>query len=65
MCKAISGVPATAHYGREANCKAYTDGTKTIDKQTGLLQKYGDKNGMYFGLLTGSYDQHTDGRICS
>ncbi|MGB4911488.1 MAG: PilC/PilY family type IV pilus protein [Candidatus Dechloromonas phosphoritropha] len=63
VCKEISGVPATANYGREANCKAYTDGTTTIYKPTGLLHKYGDNNGMYFGLLTGSYDQNTDGGI--
>ena len=63
VCKEITGVPATANYGREANCKAYTDGTTTAYKPTGLLHKYGDNNGMYFGLLTGSYDQNTDGGI--
>ena len=63
VCKEITGVPAAANYGREANCKAYTDGTTTIYKPTGVLHKYGDNNGMYFGLLTGSYDQNTDGGI--
>ncbi len=60
VCKEITGLP---NNGREANCKAYTDGTTTIYKPTGVLHKYGDNNGMYFGLLTGSYDQNTDGGI--
>lgn len=64
VCKAISGVDSEAYFGREANCKAYSDGaaTPTITyKPTGLLHKYGDNNGMFFGLLSGSYDQNTNG----
>lgn len=63
VCKSITGVGSDAFFGREANCKAYTDGTTTIYKPTGVLHTYGDNNGMYFGLLTGSYDQNTNGGV--
>lgn len=63
VCKTISGVDATANFGRETNCKAYTDGSNTRYKPTGVLHTYGDNNGMFFGLLTGSYDQNTDGGV--
>jgi len=62
VCKTITGVSATYFEGRESNCQSY--GTSTITyKPTGLLHKYGQNDGMYFGLLTGSYDQNTDGGI--
>lgn len=62
VCKTITGVSATYNEGREANCQAY--GTTTVSyKPTGLLHKYGQSDGMYFGLLTGSYDQNTNGGI--
>lgn len=66
VCKQISGVSSDAYFGREANCKSYSDGatTPTITyKPTGLLHTYGDSNGMFFGLLSGSYDQNTNGGI--
>jgi len=62
VCKTIAGVSATYNEGREANCQGY--GTSPVSyKPTGLLHKYGQNNGMYFGLLTGSYDQNTDGGV--
>lgn len=65
-CKLISGVPADAYFGRESNCKSYSDGatTPTVTyKPTGLLHNYGENNGMFFGLLSGSYDQNTNGGV--
>lgn len=63
VCKTISGVSANDNYGREKECKAYSDGTTTTYKPTGVLQSYGSTNEMFFGLLTGSYDQNTNGGI--
>lgn len=62
VCKEIAGVDATYNFGREANCQAYGSST-VVYKPTGLLHKYGQNNGMYFGLLTGSYDQNTNGGV--
>lgn len=62
VCKTITGVDATYNYGREANCQAYGS-SPVVYKPTGLLHKYGQNNGMYFGLLTGSYDQNTNGGV--
>ena len=50
------GVPSMP----EANCKQYPNGTY---KPVGLLQRHGEAGRMYFGLLTGSYDDNTDGGI--
>lgn len=44
----------------ELNCKTYVGPTS---KPTGLLHKYGEGNGMYFGLLTGSYIKNTQGGV--
>ncbi|MBW1804608.1 MAG: hypothetical protein JRJ85_28255, partial [Deltaproteobacteria bacterium] len=44
----------------EPNCKQYPNGTY---KPTGILQTYGEPGRMYFGLLTGSYDDNTQGGI--
>lgn len=63
VCKTISGLSASQLFGRESNCKAYTDGTTTTYKPTGVLHSYGENNGMFFGLLTGSYDQNTNGGV--
>ncbi|MFZ2267189.1 MAG: PilC/PilY family type IV pilus protein [Azonexus sp.] len=66
VCKEISGVGSDAYFGREANCKSYSNGAATpvlTYKPTGLLHSYGDNNGMFFGLLSGSYDQNTNGGI--
>lgn len=49
--------------GLETNCTTYTDGTTTTYKPTGLLHSYGANNGMYFGLLTGSYKNNTQGGV--
>jgi len=42
-------------------CKAYTVGTTTTYKPIGVLHTYGEDESMYFGLLTGSYDQNLSG----
>ncbi len=47
----------------EDNCKSYSDGTYTFYKPTGLLQDYGEDDQMYFGLLTGSYHNNTQGGV--
>ena len=49
--------------GPETNCKSYTDGATATDKPTGLLHNYGANNGMYFGLLSGSYKNNTQGGV--
>lgn len=63
VCKTISGLTSEVAFGREANCKAYSNGTTTLYKPTGVLHNYGENNGMFFGLLTGSYDQNTNGGV--
>ncbi len=49
--------------GLEPNCTSYTDGTTVTYKPTGLLHNYGANNGMYFGLLTGSYKNNLQGGV--
>ncbi len=48
------------HGGLEANCKQYPDGNY---KPIGLLQRHGEPERMYFGLLTGSYAKSTSGGV--
>lgn len=65
VCKEISGLGAFENFGREANCQSY-GGVTPVYKPTGLLHKYagyGTTDNMYFSLLTGSYDQYTEGGI--
>jgi type IV pilus assembly protein PilY1 len=45
--------------GLESNCETYG----TANKPVGLLQRQGENNGMYFGLLTGSYAKNTQGGV--
>jgi type IV pilus assembly protein PilY1 len=47
----------------ESNCKAYSDGSTTTYKPTGLLQRYGDDELMSFGLITGSYQNNMRGGV--
>ncbi|MDD2724763.1 MAG: PilC/PilY family type IV pilus protein [Methylovulum sp.] len=47
----------------ETNCKAYSDGTTTTYKPTGLLHIYGEEDLVYFGLLTGSYKKNISGGV--
>lgn len=47
----------------EGNCKAYSDGSTTTYKPTGVLQRYGDDELMAFGLLTSSYHKNTSGGV--
>lgn len=44
----------------EGNCKQYPDGNY---KPTGILQKHGESDRMYFGLMTGSYTKNTSGGV--
>ena len=46
--------------GLEDNCRTYANGSK---KPIGLLQEYGENNSMYFGLLTGSYNNNLAGGV--
>ena len=49
----------------EKNCKLYTNETTgaTVYKPIGLLQRYGETERMYFGLMTGSYKKNTSGGV--
>lgn len=44
----------------ESNCKNYPGGTL---KPVGLLQRHGESDDMYFGLLSGSYDKNMSGGV--
>lgn len=48
--------------GLEANCRPYGSST-VVYKPTGLLQKYGESNSMYFGMMSGSYRNNTRGGV--
>lgn len=48
--------------GLEANCTGYGSSPVTY-KPTGILQNYGSNNGIYFGMLSGSYAANTDGGV--
>lgn len=48
--------------GLEANCRAYGS-SPVVYKPTGLLQKYGESNSMYFGMMSGSYRNNTRGGV--
>jgi type IV pilus assembly protein PilY1 len=51
---------ADSTVGLEANCKQYPNGEY---KPVGLLQRHGESNSMYFGLLSGSYTKNTSGGV--
>ncbi|WGL18186.1 PilC/PilY family type IV pilus protein [Microbulbifer bruguierae] len=44
----------------ESNCRAYPDGNS---KPAGLLQRYGEKGDILFGLMTGSYTKNKSGGV--
>ncbi|TLM74826.1 pilus assembly protein [Microbulbifer harenosus] len=44
----------------EENCRSYPDGNS---KPAGLLQKYGEKGEILFGLMTGSYGKNKSGGV--
>ncbi len=44
----------------EGNCQKYSNGKY---KPTGLLQRYGENDSMMFGLITGSYENNTQGGV--
>lgn len=45
--------------GLEANCNAYGASNKPV----GVLQRNGESNAMFFGLMTGSYAKNTEGGV--
>lgn len=49
----------------ESNCKLYTNEATgaTVYKPIGLLQRYGEPERMYFGLITGSYTKNKSGGV--
>jgi Tfp pilus tip-associated adhesin PilY1 len=51
---------ADAAIGVEKNCKQYPNGNY---KPVGLLQRHGESDSMYFGLLSGSYTKNTSGGV--
>lgn len=54
--RVMVGVPSMP----EANCKQYPSGGH---KPVGLLQRYGESEQMYFGLLTGSFAKNISGGV--
>ncbi len=46
--------------GLETNCRVYPSGNY---KPAGLLQQFGENDSMYFGLLTGSYNNNLSGGV--
>ncbi|WP_406828936.1 pilus assembly protein [Microbulbifer sp. ARAS458-1] len=44
----------------EDNCRSYPDGNS---KPSGLLQKYGERGEILFGLMTGSYSKNKSGGV--
>lgn len=48
---------------RDATCKPYTSASNTVYKPTGLLHDFGENDKMYFGLLTGSYQNNIKGGV--
>ena len=48
-----------ATVGLETNCETYGSSNKPV----GILQRQGENNAMYFGLLTGSYAHNTEGGV--
>jgi len=61
---AVKVVVCDPTVGLESNCKEYSvDGTNKTYKPVGLLQKYGEGDKMYFGLITGSYTKNDSGGV--
>ncbi|MFJ5298408.1 pilus assembly protein [Pseudomonas sp. NPDC088368] len=52
VCKKDPNIPL------ESNCKVYPNGNA---KPTGILHDYGEGNQMYFGLMTGTYQNNLQG----
>jgi type IV pilus assembly protein PilY1 len=51
---------ATTKIPLETNCKIYPNGQY---KPTGILHDYGEGNQMYFGLMTGTYNNNMQGGV--
>ncbi|SLM32182.1 PilY1 [Desulfamplus magnetovallimortis] len=51
--------------GLESNSQLYSesDGSNPVFKPVGILQKYGETDRMYFGLISGSYKKNTSGGV--
>lgn len=54
------GVAALPDVARE---KKYGSGASAVYKPVGILQRNGETNRMYFGLITGSYGNHLSGGV--
>jgi type IV pilus assembly protein PilY1 len=54
--RVLVGVPSMP----ESNCKMYPNGTY---KPVGVLQRHGESERMYFGLITGSYTKNLSGGV--
>ncbi|KTC65511.1 type IV fimbrial biogenesis PilY1-like protein (plasmid) [Legionella adelaidensis] len=50
-----------SNVGLEENCRTYPN--SSTKKPIGLLQEFGENNSMYFGLLTGSYNNNLQGGV--
>lgn len=46
-----------------ARCHPYSNGSTTVYKPIGLLQKYGESGRIEFGLISGSYHRNLDGGV--
>ena len=46
--------------GLEDNCQTYSNGSH---KPIGLLQRFGENDSMYFGLITGTYNNNLQGGV--
>jgi type IV pilus assembly protein PilY1 len=47
----------------EAECKGYPSNNPTVYKPTGLLHDYGENDAIFFGLMTGSYQNQRSGGV--
>lgn len=60
----VKVVVADPAAGLESNIKEYPgNGTTSSYKPVGILQKHGESENMYFGLISGSYQKNTSGGV--
>ncbi|HEY9827673.1 MAG TPA: PilC/PilY family type IV pilus protein, partial [Stenomitos sp.] len=62
VCKSDQ-LPQTGDDKTFGYCKAYGSGSAISYKPIGVLHKYGEKDSIYFGLLTGSFKKNLDGGV--
>jgi len=56
-------LPVTGDDKTFSYCKSYGSGTSISYKPVGVLHKYGEKDDIYFGLLTGSFKKNFSGGV--